>query len=231
MLLQDVTKYIFSIGLMRAIAPCIAHPLTDLINLSFTNGIFPNNLRIAKVTPIFNSDNKKLLTNYRPVSVLTAFSKIFEKALYNSIWKLIEENNMLMENQYGFRHKHLKYMALLNLIGSILAQIGKKIFNLGMFPDSSKAFDTLDHNILLNNFNMYGIRGPVYAWLSSYLSHRQQHVQIWEVSITCKKCQMWSTSKLGPLLFVLNMNGLVNVINSGNTNLFAYDTSGPYIFI
>jgi hypothetical protein len=113
-------------------------------------GIFPHKLKLAKVTPVFKSDDKLMVTNYRPISVLLVFSKILEKLMYSRLENCINKNKILCENQFGFREKHSTYMALLNIIDQITQQLDSKAFSLGIFIDLSKAFYTIDHNILIN---------------------------------------------------------------------------------
>jgi len=113
-------------------------------------GIFPSKLKLAKVTPVFKSDDKLMVSNYRPISVLPVFFfKILEKLMFSRLLNFINNNNILCENQFGFREKHSTYMALLNIIDQITQQLDSKAFSLGIFIDLSKAFDTIDHSILI----------------------------------------------------------------------------------
>jgi hypothetical protein len=164
--------------IIRNIIKYIAPPLSNIFNLSLSTGCFPNKLKVAKVTPIFKADDRQCVSNYRPISVLPFFSKILEKIMYNRLISFLTKCNILTEKQFGFREQHSTYMALLSLIDKITNELDTQNFSLGIFIDLSKAFDTLDHNILLNKLAHYGIRGVVNDWFHSYLSDRLQFVSI-----------------------------------------------------
>ena len=121
----------------------LSQPLTYTCNLSFLTGRFPDKLKITKVTPIFKSDNRKLVSNYRPISVLPVFSKIFEKLMYNRMLEFINHHAIQTEHQYGFTEHHSTYMALLKLVDRVANELDNKSYSLGIFMDLSKAFDTL----------------------------------------------------------------------------------------
>ena len=110
--------------------------------------MFPDKLKIAKVVPVFKSEDKTLLNNYRPISILPVFSKIFERLMYNRLLKHLDNNNILCEQQYGFREKRSTYMALTDLVDRVVGELESKRISLGIFIDLSNAFDTLNYKIL-----------------------------------------------------------------------------------
>jgi len=148
-------------NVIKSIIPSLIQLLTYICNLSFSTGKFHDTLKIAKVTPVFKSDNRLLVNNYRPISVLPVFSKIFEKLMYNRMFEFINQHAILTEHQYGFREHHSTYMALLKLIDKVAHELDNKSYSLGIFLDLSKAFDTLNHNILIKKLECYGLCGIV----------------------------------------------------------------------
>ena len=143
--------------------------------------------------------------NYRPVSLLCVLSKVFEKVMYDRIILFLENFKILNENQFGFRNNKSTYMALLSLMENLTQASEKGEYVVGVFLDFSKAFDTVDHEILLDKLEHYGIRGCALSWFKSYLSNRQQFVTYNE----CKskqqfiKCSVPQGSILGPLPFLI----------------------------
>ena len=157
-------------SVIKNIMPIIAQPLANIFNMSLSTGIFPDALKIARVVPIFKSDDKTLVNNYRPISVLPIFSKLLEKIVFKRLTSYMEAFNFLTDKQYGFREKHSTYMALVELLDRISEEIDDKKFSLGVFIDLSKAFDTINHKVLLSKLDLYGIRGVAHKWSSSFLS-------------------------------------------------------------
>ncbi|MFZ2539700.1 MAG: reverse transcriptase family protein [Oscillospiraceae bacterium] len=152
--------------------------LAYINNESISDGIFPDQLKIARVTPIFKAGDKNCITNYRPKSVLPVISKISEKIIYKRLLNYLNSHNILSKNQFGFRPGVSTSMALLKLIDDLSRVMDEGEYAVGIFIDLAKAFDTVNHNILLHKLNHYGIRGTVHKWFKSYLSNRQQHVNI-----------------------------------------------------
>ena len=142
--------------------------------MSFMKGIVPTQLKIAKVIPIFKCGNPELFQNYRPISILPYFSKVLERLMYNRLCNFLTVNKIISNHQYGFRENYYTYMALVNLLDKISNNIDEKNYNIGIFIDLSKAFDTINHTILLNKLYCYGIRGVNYDWFKNYLNERKQ---------------------------------------------------------
>jgi hypothetical protein len=205
----------------------IAEPLSHLINKSFLTGSFPDCLKIAKVCPIFKSGDKHLFSNYRPISILPSFSKIYEKVVACRLLKFFESGNILVQNQYGFRKNHSTYMAAIEMLDKISAAIDNGEHPIGIFIDLSKAFDTINHSILLDKLEYYGIRGFALRWFESYLQSRQQYVFFdGASSVLCHvNCGVPQGSILGPLLFILYINDIVKCSDILRLILFADDTN------
>ena len=147
--------------IMREISPQIAPLLSHIFNNSFSTGVVPHQLKIAKVIPIHKNNDPNNFCNYRPISILPCFSKILERLMYNRLERFLNQSHRISEVQYGFRKKYSTYMALINLIDKISSGTDSNSFNIGIFIDLSKAFDTIDHNILFQKLNCYGIRGHI----------------------------------------------------------------------
>ena len=215
------------ITIIKAVIPYIAKIFSKILNCCLSNGIFPDSMKIAKVCPIYKSGEKNDFTNYRPISLLPSFSKIFEKIVYNRLIEFINSNNVLSVNQYGFRHKHSTYMAVLELYNRISLAIDKNEFCAGIFIDLSKAFDTINHKILLEKLQYYGIRGLSNILIKSYLSNRKQFVNYnnFQSEYQLVSCGVPQGSILGPLLFILYINDITNCSKFCNFILYADDTN------
>ena len=184
-------------------------------------------MKIAKVIPIYKNENPELFANYRPISILPSISKILERLMYNRLYNFLADHNIISKKQYGFRENYSTYMALIDLVDNISSNIDNKKHSIGIFLDLSKAFDTIDHQILLRKLQCYGIRGIACDWFKSYLENRVQYVSYntkdsHYMNIMCGVPQ---GSILGPLLFILYINDIVKVSTVLNPVLFADDTS------
>ena len=168
-----------------------------------------------------------LFNNYRPICLLPLFSKVFEKIMYNGLIKLINKHKLLYKYQFGFRKDHSTYMAVITLIDEITSDLDKGDFTIAVLIDFRKAFDTVDHQILLDKLYHYGIRGIACDWIKSYLSNREQQVSYNGVNSTFKNidCGVPQGSILGPLLFIIYINDLSSVSEILTAILFADDTT------
>jgi len=214
----DVIKYV---------ADIIVKPLMYVINLSLESGIVPDEIKIARVVPIYKSGNVKELTNYRPVSVLPCLSKLFERVVYNRLVEFIEKHSILSECQFGFRKKHSTEHCVTLLVDNICKAMDNGNNFVGIFLDLSKAFDTVNHKILLDKLEHYGIRGNTLQWIKHYLTNRKQFVEYngYKSSLTDIVCGVPQGSILGPLLFLFYINDLPSVSNQLSSLMFADDTN------
>lgn len=213
--------------LIKKISQSITVPLCIAINKSLQFGEVPNILKIAKVIPIYKSKDEQLFTNYRPISLLPNISKILEKIVHVRIYKFFTDKKLLFPSQYGFRNNHSTNMAISELMSSILKGFDEKKYTLGLFLDLSKAFDTIDHEILLAKLHHYGVRGVALKWLQNYLTDRNQYVEFKGTKSRSQPvtCGVPQGSVLGPLLFIIYMNDLPNALTHSSSILFADDTT------
>ena len=172
--------------ILKACEPYIKNTLTNLYNYSIMTATYPSNLKLAKVIALYKKKSIFLPENYRPISLLSCIDKIFEKLLHKRFMKFINKHKVIILNQYGFLEKHSTVSALIDLVDDIRDAIDKGEYALGIYLDLKKAFDTVDHSILLGKLDHYGIRGHSNLFIKSYLSDRQQYTVVNGVKSTIK---------------------------------------------
>ena len=166
--------YSIDYEILHLIKLIIAEPLSRIINLSFEKGKYFDNLKISKAIPVYKDKGSNLdRGNYRPISLLSNINKIVEKLMYGRLHSFPSKHDCIYTNQFGFRKNHSTIHALISLTEHIRDSLDQNKLACGIFIDLQKAFDTVDHNILLDKLAYYGIRGVANDWFRSYLSNRQ----------------------------------------------------------
>ena len=220
-------------NLLKKLGPSLLTPIEKIFNKSLNEGVFPDLMKLADISPLFKSKLNNEANNYRPISLLITISKVLEKIVYQRTYCFMENTGQIYNSQYGFRSQHSCESAVAELTSEIIKGQQNGMYTLALFLDLSKAFDTLEHKVLLDKMYRYGIRGTSLNWFKSYLENRKIRV----------KCQVASSGKLeysdyqtvnygtpqgsclGPLIFLIFTNDLNLHLNHCASILFADDTT------
>ncbi len=208
--------------LIRECSDLIAESLCLIFNRSITTGIFPNEWKCAKVIPIHKQGKRNCVDNYRPISIVPVVAKVFERIIYDQLYTFISESKLLTNYQSGFRGLHSTVTTLLEATNEWAYNIDSGNVNAVMFLDLKKEFNTVDHEILLNKLNAYGIKGTAGNWFRSYLNERNQKcfVNGHFSSSRLLQCGVPQRTILGP--------PLPNCLKHSRARMFADDTNLTY---
>lgn len=217
-------------SLLKKVAFNVSDILAHLFNRSILTGVFPNDFKNAIVIPLFKKGERQNTQNYRPISLLPTLSKVFEKAIKVRMMRFLIKTNFLSPKQFGFRKKLSTEDALLEFCSFLLKGLDSKKNCACLFVDIKKAFDMVDHNILLRKLYKIGFRGNIHLWFSSYLKQRSQRVKIDDVLSEPIEIALGvpQGSVLGPILFLVYINSIFSQNMYGNITAFADDLGIVY---
>ena len=213
--------------LLKTIKQELCKPLTIIINQMIETGVYPEKFKISKITPIYKKNERTNIANYRPISLLPTLSKIFERVIHTQLYTYFDENKLLSEQQYGFREKHSTELAAVKLVDYINHEMDIGNSPEAIFIDLSKAFDTINFDILIHKLQFYGLSGNSLALMKSYVTGRMQYVLFNKTKsdLAIITTGIPQGSILGPLLFSIYVNDIINSSDKLQYLLYADDTT------
>ena len=214
------------VTLVKDASEFISLPLTLIYNSSLKNGIFPDIWKLARVAPIFKSGKRDDTNNYMPISILSIFSRVFDKIVHDQLQDFLRAHGILTKNQNAFQKLCSTITSLISSSENWLKNTDDHKLNLTLFLDLKKVFDTVDHKILISKVVKYGVRGIEIEWFKSYLKERRQYCSIngQKSEIKDVRCGIPQGSCLGPLLFIVFLNDFEGYLDYSKASMYADDT-------
>ena len=215
---------------LKLCKPHISTILANLFNRCITEGIFPSALKLARVTPVYKKGVASIIANYRPISVISNLSKIFESIIYKRISAYFESNGLLNADQFGFRKQRNTEMAIFSLLERVIPAFEQRAYALAVFLDFSACFDTVDRNMFMDKLDRYGVRGKPHDLISSYFTGREQQVVYRGKKSVIKQQNLGVVqgSKCGPLYYDIYSGDLAKICFEDEFLMFADDTCLTY---